>query len=324
MQSESRSVKWDNLKFVLIFFVVFGHILFPFRNESHLVRGFYMFIYSFHMPLFIFVSGLFSKTIIRKRQWHRVFSYLVLYVFIRTLDTLGTYMQRGILRLNYFKTNGPDWYALAVFLFLVVTIMMQNCNPGILILLSVVIGLTAGLGDNLGSIFASMRSCVFYPFFLLGFYADRKRLERFRGRKVRIAAGIVLALIICFFVIKGSDYFELVNLLKGKKTYEALHLTALEGVLLRGLQYLAALIISALMILAVPSAKNIFTGIGKKTLPIFAWHYLFIKVFLAVSGKKAVLKLFPETYILILLCLCMALIFFCSSRIFERTKAIMV
>ena len=50
---------WDNLKFILILLVVVGHLADTFTGESESFRALYLFIYSFHMPLFFFISGLF-------------------------------------------------------------------------------------------------------------------------------------------------------------------------------------------------------------------------------------------------------------------------
>ncbi|MBR5262525.1 MAG: acyltransferase family protein, partial [Clostridia bacterium] len=72
-----RLEKWDILKFVLIFFVVFGH----FSEQYAGMTGLFFFIYSFHMPLFIFVSGLFSKRTINENRYDKIFTYFVLYVF---------------------------------------------------------------------------------------------------------------------------------------------------------------------------------------------------------------------------------------------------
>ena len=58
-----RDGYFDTLKFVLMLFVIYGHaIVFGLKN-SDLIKGIYIFIYTFHMPLFIFVSGYFSKNV---------------------------------------------------------------------------------------------------------------------------------------------------------------------------------------------------------------------------------------------------------------------
>lgn len=319
MQSESRTAKWDNLKFILIYLVVLGHMLYPFRNESELVKGLYLFIYLFHMPLFIFVSGMFSKTIIRKRQWERVISYLLLYNFIRALDTLGTYAHKGKLELNFFETNGPDWYAMSVFIFLIITIIFQEVKPVYLLAAALMVGLIAGCTDVPGSLLSYMRSCVFYPFFLLGFYTDRKRLENFGRLDIRMIAGIVVIGLLIFFIAKGADYYSYIHLFKAKRAYDEMGVEEYQGILLRGMQYIAAFGVGLMVLLAIPDEKSVFSDIGKRTLPVFVWHYLFLKIFWGFSGKNVVMSLFPDTYLVVLILMCMLLILFCSSHLFDKT-----
>ena len=50
----------DNVKFVLIAFVIVGHSLVPTLNTDS-ARSLYIFIYTFHMPLFVLVSGYLSR-----------------------------------------------------------------------------------------------------------------------------------------------------------------------------------------------------------------------------------------------------------------------
>lgn len=52
---------FDNVKFLLIFFVVFGYIFCFFINDNNFMFYFYKFIYIFYMFVFIFVFGYFVK-----------------------------------------------------------------------------------------------------------------------------------------------------------------------------------------------------------------------------------------------------------------------
>lgn len=53
--TQSRSPYWDTLKGLLILLVILGHC------GTALSDGLLSVIYSFHMPLFVFISGYFSK-----------------------------------------------------------------------------------------------------------------------------------------------------------------------------------------------------------------------------------------------------------------------
>ena len=57
---KQRNSLIDSIKFVLIFFVVLGHAL-ELNRDIALNMKAYSFIYSFHMPAFIMLSGYFAK-----------------------------------------------------------------------------------------------------------------------------------------------------------------------------------------------------------------------------------------------------------------------
>ena len=65
---KERIALWDNLKFILIILVVIGHLADEFTAKSDVYKSVFLFIYTFHMPLFIFISGLFhsEKNIVKR------------------------------------------------------------------------------------------------------------------------------------------------------------------------------------------------------------------------------------------------------------------
>ncbi|MBR1731122.1 MAG: hypothetical protein IJ725_01645, partial [Ruminococcus sp.] len=58
---KERDYLWDNIKALLIFFVVAGHVLEMNPLHTDLAVNIDLFIYSFHMPAFVFASGFFAK-----------------------------------------------------------------------------------------------------------------------------------------------------------------------------------------------------------------------------------------------------------------------
>ena len=58
----SRKWFWDNVKFIMILLVVVGHITEKMVYSGCMdIASINLFIYSFHMPMFIFIFGIFFK-----------------------------------------------------------------------------------------------------------------------------------------------------------------------------------------------------------------------------------------------------------------------
>lgn len=56
----ARDTLFDSLKFVLISCVVLGHVL-NLMHDSQINLAIWNWLYSFEMPLFVFVSGYFTR-----------------------------------------------------------------------------------------------------------------------------------------------------------------------------------------------------------------------------------------------------------------------
>lgn len=57
-----RDTYLDSVKAVLIFFVILGHCITRIGENTECITLFFNVIYSFHMPLFVFISGFFFNS----------------------------------------------------------------------------------------------------------------------------------------------------------------------------------------------------------------------------------------------------------------------
>ena len=86
-----RNYKFDNIKFFLIWLVVLGHFLNAYVPDSQIIKTITFFIYTFHMPAFIFLSGLFSN---RTKQFN-VNKFIVYIIFAISIIIVKFVMLRG-------------------------------------------------------------------------------------------------------------------------------------------------------------------------------------------------------------------------------------
>ena len=91
---KQRSLFWDNYKGILIFLVVFGHMIYTCATNASggLVRQIFTFIYFFHMPAFVFSSGYFSRS--EKASSEKAIVRLILYYLVFNSLTMVYYTIR--------------------------------------------------------------------------------------------------------------------------------------------------------------------------------------------------------------------------------------
>ena len=306
-----RLEKWDILKFVLIFFVVFGH----FSEQYAGMTGLFFFIYSFHMPLFIFVSGLFSKRTINEKRYDKIFTYFVLYVFIKIIIFLGELIGKDNTRFNLFYEGGVPWYAFAIFAFCLITVFLRKLDPKYVFALSVIIACFAGYDGNLNDFLVSSRIVVFYPFFYAGYALDANTVaEKLNKKSIKICsvAGIVGYIIILCTTYEHISFLR--PLLSGRNSFWVLEKLSEYGILLRFGYYIIAFLLGAAIISLIPDrlGKGTVARLGSRSVQVYALHYFFIYLlyhslhidewFESLVPVDAKILILPLTVITILLC----------------------
>lgn len=271
-----RLYKFDNIKGVLIFLVVFGHFL-------ELIKGYdilYLLIYSFHMPLFIFITGYFAKFNKRKFLTNMLFTYIIFQI-------LYTYFEKYILgnesvTLTYSKPVWLLWYlfAIIVYYLLIPVIQTKSIKSKVAtLLITIFIALYAGYDNSIGYVFSASRIFVFLPFFVAGFYIGQdksvinkiNKIEKSNKYGFCLLAGIVYTMIIVWILYQDIISKEM---LFGSYSYENAGFT----VYIRLLIMLIATGFIMLFLFAIPNKKVwILSSIGSNTMPVFLLHGFVVK-----------------------------------------------
>ena len=112
---ENRVVFIDNVKGILIFLVVLGH--FTNWNFTYPVIGALNdCIYSFHMPMFVFISGYLSKRIYSQRRTE-ITTILYPYFLFQVLHySFNRVTGLGIENPNLFIPTYENWYLMGLFI----------------------------------------------------------------------------------------------------------------------------------------------------------------------------------------------------------------
>ncbi len=295
-----RVAKWDNVRVILILCVVTGHILRWYTETSTLANGLSYFIYLFHMPAFVLVSGIFSKRAVREKRYDRVFTFLILYFLIKCGGYFIELAIYGTRNLSFSRELGTAWYALAMAYYYLAMMFLQRFSRRYVVVFSVAIGCIAGYAKDLNSFLVLSRAFAFFPFFVIGFYLSPSRVAAFvKKRWVQIAAIVIVAAFLLFSLRYAQvlDWTDV--LLKARLGYSKLSYLSEWGGLLRLLQYAVALLLTFSVFALAPSVKLPFTYIGGRTMTIYALHYVCIEIFYDALGAEHLAKQLAGRYYLV-------------------------
>ena len=284
---KKRVQKWDNLKCFLIVTVVYGHFAAAFADISYATGVITFFIYTFHMPLFIFVSGLFSKRNIKEKRWTNISSYLFLYVFIKILMFAADWIDKGYQpSFRLFSAASTPWYVFCLFGFSVITILVEKIHPKAVLIISLILALLVGYDSSLRDFFCISRIFVFFPFFYLGYILDQNKVtEFFEKKKIKVLSVFILIVIFVIIAIFYDEIKDVKLIFTGRNPYSVLFKKYPFGFLVRALCYIISTLVGGSIIALTPKQlkTNIFSSIGSKSLQIYVFHQPLKVIFVHIS-----------------------------------------
>ena len=273
-----RMWKLDNIKAILIFLVVLGH-LFELRNQGF-INFSVILIYFFHMPAFVFCSGYFSKP----RNKKAIVKFLLLYLVIQTLYYLFyNYCLGENKKLTYCTPYRTLWFLLALFVWNVLLIFFDTNSHKkqfFIILSSIILGLIIGyISYPSLKIFSISRIFVYLPFFLMGYYLKKNDItllwkEKLPNNSKKVISALLMIMIVGILFYIWQNYKQWAyEWLYGSISYKA----GGYGLLERLIQYIVAILCIISFLWFIPNKKYKFTYIGKYTLVIYLLHNFIVK-----------------------------------------------
>ncbi|ARK30511.1 acyltransferase family protein [Halalkalibacter krulwichiae] len=272
-----RNPYFDNAKAILIFLVVLGHILSEFLYENSFISSLYLFIFLFHMPAFILISGYFARGV-HKRGYIKNLAKKLLVPYI-VFQVFYTFYYVAIfgndVSISLFTPRWALWFLLSLFLWNVMLLLFTKIRFGLLVAVS--LSLLIGYISQIDGFLSLSRTFFFFPFFLLGYYLKKEHFIKLTTNpKKVISLGIMALLFIVVYLIMPIDERAW---LMGKQPYENLGDVSLEFAwLARSAVYLIMAVVTFLFLSLVPTRKTFFTHIGQYTITIYLLHMLLVKL----------------------------------------------
>jgi len=203
MASKERIAYWDNLKLVLIYLVVVGHFLIPISNKTGTVNATFQWIYFFHMPAFVFVSGFFSKSFVKRedQRVNKLAGYILLYfIYFFALYFLEIAVLNAGRTLTLFSTKSAPWYMLAMAAWLIIIPYFKDLNPYVGITVAIIFGLLIGTDNATCNAPTIARIIILLPFFVAGYYFNGERIKNIKIWMRLLAVIILIAIFLLIFM----------------------------------------------------------------------------------------------------------------------------
>ncbi|CAM3681425.1 acyltransferase family protein [Mesobacillus zeae] len=296
---KKRDYYFDNAKFILIFFVVFGHLLRSFIDDNGVIYNIYKVIYTFHMPAFILVSGFFARGFSEKGYIIKIARKLILpYLIFQIIYSVFYYFlyNESKLVLSPLDPHWSLWFLISLFFWNVLLIGVSKLTPAAGLGTALVFGLLSGYFEGLSNWLSLSRTFVFFPMFLLGYYMNKEQVMMLTRPPFKITAALSFAAVFAGFTLYPNIDYEW---LLGSKPYASMETGAVAGMLIR----LGIYLLSTWMVLSflsiVPKKQYFFTSLGKNTLYVYLLHGFFIRVFRESGVKNFFTE--PETFLLLAL-----------------------
>lgn len=270
--NKTRDYLFDNIKFILIFLVTSVHLLGVVRSvtgPNEWVDLFLATACSFHMPLFIFISGYFSKNLEKARG--KAGEILIMYLLVQAAFFLYKCLFLGKALPSFLGFLTPEfsmWYLFALFFyrfFLPELVKIKHILPILFVVSILVMDVFEGAGKDFARTFAN----AFY--FVLGYYATEEHIHKIRSHSkwlyaaiLAIGTGIVYALM--HFEIFKPHLLKIIFLRMA--SFERIGYGNW-GYLIFALVIVFAIIMSIAMIGIAPAKKLPVSIFGKNTCTIY-------------------------------------------------------
>ena len=304
---KKRDAYFDNLKFLLISLVVIGHMIEPMTSSSNM-KFLYILIYIFHMPLFSFVTGYFSKKYAPTKLLKTIaLPYMVFQIlyFLFTRYVLGDMN----VTFSFFTPYWIMWYLLSLLMWQLVVPVFQFRYS---IIVTIIIGILAGYDNSVSYFFSLSRTFYFFPFFLMGYKFNKDRFFNLIPIKPRIIISILGLIGISIGVYSHSDNFDL-RWLYGSYSYVAMDLNIWYAGVYRLFLYAITITVSILWLYIVPSRRTFFTVFGSRTLNVYLLHGFIIKLMVGLNSYS-----YFNDKMLLLVLVAFSLTFILSTEFFSN------
>jgi fucose 4-O-acetylase-like acetyltransferase len=263
----------DNAKMLLVTLVVLGHswTLLP---HDRLDSWLYDFLYLWHVPAFVMVTGYLSRSFSwSRRNLSRLLTTVAVpyMIFEAALAAFRVSVGGEELDMLFADPHWPMWYLAALFAWRLLTPALKAVPAALPV---AVVGCLLG-GIATSDLLDVSRVLGLLPFFVVGLLARPEHIEMLHNRSVRSAATVALPVGFGLaYLIEGGMATEWLYWRSG---YGELGVTLTEGMAIRLGLLVAGCVLAVSFLALVPRHGGWFAGMGAATLVVYLFHGFVVK-----------------------------------------------
>jgi fucose 4-O-acetylase-like acetyltransferase len=274
----TRDYLIDNVKGSLITLVVLGHFYEPYIMQNNVMKAIFVCIYSFHMPLFVFISGYLSKSDKSSGAYKLLTTILIPYLLFSFLWYLRQSIHTGHWSLDILSPPFHLWYLLSLFIWRLILPFFKMIKYPLLV--SIIISLLIGLSSMNNNILSLSRTFGLLPFFLAGAFCEPSKLHAIHNNKYIALFGLVGLLAIIWYLFNNTlQTPPNWSMVFWQLSYHEGQLTYLQGVVFRIILMIIASAMGLSVIVLSSTKKLLFTKLGAQTLTIYIFHGFIVPSF---------------------------------------------
>lgn len=278
----NRIFLFDNLKFILIYFVVLGHFM-QTHMEISIYKSLWIFIYAFHMPAFFMIAGYFHKN---EDVSNKVMKFFMYGIIIKIILSLTKFVLMNKISFTLFSEKDLPWFMYVMGFHVLLMYLFRSFDKKIILLFSVVLSMFIGFDKNIGDFLCLSRTIIFFPFYVMGSMISREFLERLNFYKLRSICFLAFWLVICIVFSKETGFLG--GFFTGRNPFPVKIYPY--GPLIRLLTFFISTLL-CFSLLSLISKKRIYyiSDLGSKTIQVYLWHRVFLYIFTSLHIDDIVL-----------------------------------
>ena len=280
---KERDYLFDNCKFFLILFVVAAHFIDFDFSTNWVFKSLYIFIYTFHMPLFIFICGVFYSN---KKINEKVLSYIYIFVLQRLITIILYQIFNRKYQFILFGNDGWHWFLFALAIYNLLLFFAKKTKIEYLLFISFILSCISGYDNSIGDMFYLSRILVFLPYFIVGVVIGKDRINYISKNKFVFYISLLIAVSYFIFCFRYIDIiYKFRPMFAGRNAFSRTEFSN-NGGLGRIERHVISSVIGFAFLMIIPRCRlGIISLFGQRTLQVYFWHILF-RDFFRLTGIR--------------------------------------